>query len=284
MKTAEAAQCKGASMPDLKVTHKVFVKAFISNGFNATSAYLTAFGCSENTARRAASRLLTNVDIQVAIRNALDGTLEALEITSKRVLEEIAKMAFCNMGDYITINDEGTAHVDLSGVKGKKQKTAAIVEITSETYLKGRGDDGVTVKKVKLKLADKRANLELLGKYLKIFSDATPAPDKYTAEVLEQVLSEDLSPREAAYKLQIKGIALPKVLELELSKKELNSPEDERPPITSEVLEQRYLEALAEAERQKERFLPARREEVRQMREEMKHLEQFVPVGQREDV
>lgn len=115
---------KKAVARSLREKHEIFVKAFASNGFNATRAYVTAFGCAESTARRNASRLLTKADIQEAVRQSIDGVLEELEISPQRVLEEIAKMAFCNMDDFVKINDDGSAYVDFSAVKGKRRKMA----------------------------------------------------------------------------------------------------------------------------------------------------------------
>ena len=261
----------------LKVSHEAFVRAFIANNFNATRAYMAVYKCTEATARRNGSLLLTNTDIQKAVRRALDDTLDDLEITPQRVLEEIARMAFSNMEDLIKINEDGSTYADLSAVKGRRKKLAAIQEITSETYMEKTGDENnpvVPVKKVKLKLADKRSNLELLGKYLKIFSDAAPAPDKFTAEILEQVLSGDLAVRDAVYKLQIKGLPLPEVLKIEFTKQAPEDGDTGNSPSVEE-LDKRYQEAIAAAEGQKEGFLPMRQAEVAEIKESMKHLESF---------
>lgn len=261
----------------LKVSHEAFVKAFIAHNFNATRAYMAVYKCTEATARRNASALLTNTDIQAAVRRALDDTLEDLEITPQRVLEEIARMAFSNMEDFIKINEDGSTYADLSAVKGRRKKLAAIQEITSETYMEKTGDEDnpvVPVKKVKLKLADKKSNLELLGKYLKIFSDAAPAPDKFTAEILEQVLNGELTVRDAVYKLQIKGLPLPEVLKIEFSKQAPEEGDASDSPSADE-LDKRYQEAIAAAEGQREGFLPVRQAEVAEIKESMKHLEAF---------
>lgn len=258
----------------LKATHEVFVKAFVSNNFNATKAYMTAFGCSESVARRNASRLLTNADIKKAILHELEEAFEELEINPQKILEEIAKLAFCNMDDFTGINEDGTPFVDLSAVRGKRRKMAAVQELTSETYMEKTGDKEnpiVTVKRVKLKLADKGINLERLGRYYKMFSDLTPSPDKTIKATLLKVQSGEMTPRDAAYHLQVNGLALPEILKIELSKdKEEGDGYDEGP--TSEELDRRFLEGIANVEKEREHFVPARQAEVAAMKEEMKDV------------
>ncbi len=92
------------------------------------------------------------------------------EITADRVLLELGKLAFSNILDYIQVNEEGTARVDLSAVT--RDQAAAIKEVTVDSHkLTGDETNKITVEKVKIKLADKGVNLERLGKHLKLFSD-----------------------------------------------------------------------------------------------------------------
>ena len=262
---------------DLNPRHELFVVEFVSNGFNGTKAYQKVFECSEDVARKNASRLLTNADIKKAIRTALDKLIVKLEITSERVLQEIAKMAFANMGEYITILEDGSAYVDLSKVG--MTETAAIQEVVSDEYAEGRGEDARVVKRVKLKLADKTRNLELLGKYLKLFSESTPASSTQTATILQEVFDGTMSVREAAYKFNILGLPLPEVLKIELSKQEPEEP-DTPPGTSDEDLLRRAQEALDAANGQREHFLPQRQAEVRELKEQMKKIDSFGPAEQ----
>jgi hypothetical protein len=59
--------------------------------------------------------------------------------------------------------------VDLSQLT--REQTAAIQEVTVDTYMDGSGEDAREVKKVKFKLADKRAALVALGRHHKLFTD-----------------------------------------------------------------------------------------------------------------
>lgn len=91
------------------------------------------------------------------------------EITQEKVLAELAKLAFANQLDYMTVQDDGLAHVDLS--KMTRDQAAAIQELTVDEYVEGKGEDAREVRKVKLKLADKRAALVDVGKTLGMFTE-----------------------------------------------------------------------------------------------------------------
>lgn len=148
---------------------KLFVKEYLVD-LNATRAAISA-GYSENGASVAGVRMLANAKVKAEIEKALAKTCAKLEITVEKVLGEIAKLSFSNMQDYIVVSDDGYAYADLS--KLTREQAAAIQEINTDTYTERTGNDDETriVKKCKLKLTDKRASLELLGRYLKLFTD-----------------------------------------------------------------------------------------------------------------
>jgi len=150
---------------------RIFVHEYIQD-FNATRAYIAA-GYSEEGAGQSASRLLKNTNIREQIARLLEDRCRELAITKDRVLRETALLAFANMEDYMRVQD-GDAYVDLS--KLSRSQAAAIQEITSEVYVDGYEGTGeerqpIRVKRTKLKLAEKRGALELLGKHLTLFHD-----------------------------------------------------------------------------------------------------------------
>jgi len=153
-------------MADLTNKQRVFIAEYLVD-FNATQAAIRA-GYSEKTAGRIGQENLQKPDIAAAIDQALGERLKSLGVTSYRVLEELAGLGFSNMLDYIRISG-GDAYIDLSNLT--REQAAAIQEITSETYVDGRGEDAEFVKRTKFKLADKKSSLELLGKHLKLFTE-----------------------------------------------------------------------------------------------------------------
>jgi hypothetical protein len=97
-------------------------------------------------------------------------------------------MGFSNMMDYISVQD-GDAYVDLS--KLTREQAAAIQEITVEEYTEGRGKDKRDIRKTRFKLTDKRGSLELLGRYLKLFSDKVQMDVKHTFGGVDDMSEEE---------------------------------------------------------------------------------------------
>jgi phage terminase small subunit len=144
-----------------------FVEEYLVD-LNGTQAAIRA-GYSAKTANVTSSKLLAKANVAEAVARATMKRSARTEITADRVLTELAKLAFSNMADYVRIQDDGTAYVDLSDLT--PEQTAAIQEIVTDEYTEGRGEDAAAVKKIKFKLADKRGALELLGKHLALFTD-----------------------------------------------------------------------------------------------------------------
>ena len=150
---------------DLPDKQQMFAAEYLVD-FNATQAAIRA-GYSSKTAAVKGCQLLKIPEIKKIVNEAREARMIALGITSEGVLEEIAKLAFANMGDYIKITADGLAEIDLTELDA--DKAAAITDLTIESH-KVPGKPG-EVQKVKFKLADKGINLERLGRHLKLFTD-----------------------------------------------------------------------------------------------------------------
>lgn len=149
----------------LNLQQAKFLKEYLKSG-NATQSAIAA-GYSQRTAAEQGTRLLRNAQIKAAVQK----TLNKLEISAENVLQEIAKLAFSNMGDFVSPSNDGTQLVpDFS--KLTREQMAAIQEIrVDETG--GGGGDGKRerIQRTTFKLADKGLNLERLGRNLKLFTD-----------------------------------------------------------------------------------------------------------------
>ncbi len=124
-------------------------------------------GYSPKGSKECAARLMKNPLVRAGIDAVLARRARRTEVNADRVVLELARMGFANMLDYVRITPDGEAVVDLTRLD--RDHAAAITEITSEVYTDGKGDDAERVKRVKLKLADKKGALELLGKHLGLF-------------------------------------------------------------------------------------------------------------------
>lgn len=133
---------------------------------NATQAAIRA-GYSERTAQEQGSRLLSNVIVSQAVAKAQLARSKRTEVTQDRVVRELAKIGFANMMDYMRIGEDGDPYTDFSGID--RDMAAAIAEVTVEDFKEGRREGARDVRRVKFKLADKRAALVDLGKHLGMF-------------------------------------------------------------------------------------------------------------------
>ena len=83
--------------------------------------------------------------------------IERSAITKERVAVELGRIGFANMMDYMRVGPSGDPVLDFS--KLTREQAAALIEVTVDDYLEGRGKEAREVLKVKFKLADKRAAL-----------------------------------------------------------------------------------------------------------------------------
>lgn len=135
---------------------------------NATQAAIRT-GYSAKTAKVQGSRLLTKVAIRAAIEAATAERARRTEITQDMVVRELAKIGFANMGDFMRVGHDGDPVLDFGNLT--EDQKAALVEVTVEDFKDGRGEDARDVRRVKFKLADKRAALVDIGKHLGMFRE-----------------------------------------------------------------------------------------------------------------
>lgn len=150
---------------------------------NATAAARRA-GYSAKTAEQQGPRLLGNVAVAQAIGRRQAKIAEKLEVTQERVVAELAKLGFANMADYMRAGPDGDPFLDFSALT--RDQAAALTEVTVDDFVDGRGEDARAVRRVKFKLADKRAALVDLGKHLGMFTDKVTltGPDGGPLQVL----------------------------------------------------------------------------------------------------
>lgn len=157
---------------------------------NATQAAIRA-GYSIKTADQQAHQLLKKTSVAKAIEAAQAARAARTEITQDMVLRELAKLGFANMQDYMSITKDGEPFADLS--KLNRDQAAAITEFTVEDFTEGRGDDARDVRRVKFKLADKRAALVDIGKHIGMFKEKVELTGKDSGPI-ETITRVELVP------------------------------------------------------------------------------------------
>ncbi len=148
-----------------KLTHnqRLFVAEYLKDR-NATRAYLASYPNvkNENTAKAAASRLLTNVNIEAAISDGINAQEARTQITADKTLREIARIGFSDIRKLFDKNG------NLKSICSLDEDIAASIAGVDVVTV-GSGDEVAYIKKIKL--WDKNSALEKLGKHFKLFAD-----------------------------------------------------------------------------------------------------------------
>lgn len=152
----------------------------LASGFTQAAAYRKAYPKSlqwkDATVWQKASLLAGDAKVRARVDELVGKAAKANEITVERVLKELARLAF----------------FDVSSLVGADGRPLAIHDMDEDTRRAITGLDVATVgndmqgvgEVLKIKLADKRAALELIGKHLKMFVDRVEHSGKIGLESL----------------------------------------------------------------------------------------------------
>jgi phage terminase small subunit len=202
-------------MPALKnARHERFAQE-LAKGTPASQAYEIA-GFSHNTGNASTLKATESVSKRVGEILAREQLIDAkatekaitkLAVTKERVLEELARIGFANIADYL----------DVSGAKPKwkslkeipRELLAAVSELVTETVFERTKSNGAPteVERVKLKFWDKKAALGDLAKHFGLLkeqleisgtietgSSARDAVTERLAQLSERVVKDDEKP------------------------------------------------------------------------------------------
>jgi phage terminase small subunit len=170
-----------------QLRYELFAKEYVLD-LNGTRAAIAA-GYSKKTAEITASKLLRKAKVQELIQGLIEERAKRLDLNADRILGELCRMGFANMLDYVSVQN-GSVYVDLS--KMTREQAAAVQEITVDEYTEGRGEQAREVKRTRFKLTDKRGSLELLGRYLKLFTDRVENTGKNGGPMEFKVIIEEV--------------------------------------------------------------------------------------------
>jgi phage terminase small subunit len=139
-----------------------FVEEYLVD-MNATGAARRA-GYSKKTAEQQGYENLRKPEIHRAIAAARAQLSERCQVSLDDITRELTRMGFANLADFHGITSEGEPYIDLSACT--REQLAALQDLSVEDYVEGRGEDARLVKRVRVKLADKRGSLGLLAELL----------------------------------------------------------------------------------------------------------------------
>ena len=130
-------------------------------------------GYSESYASQRAYLVFGREDVQRAIEQRRYAMKTRQNGIVDRIQDELAKIAFFNIGQVISVTDDGEFIYDFS--TATMDEFAAIGECTVEYYTEGKGDDAKEVKRIKVKPYDKKAALDSLARINGMFNDNASA-------------------------------------------------------------------------------------------------------------
>lgn len=128
---------------------------------NGTQAAIRA-GYKETSARVTGSELLALPAIREYINRLQVELSEKTGITAERVLNELAKIGFANVKDYL---ESGNSIAEISAMDPDKTAAVSMVKKTTTTT-----KDGLETETVQITMHSKVGALERLGQHLGIFA------------------------------------------------------------------------------------------------------------------
>lgn len=179
----------------------LFAQEYIVD-LNATQAAIRA-GYSESTAGSQGHDLLKIPEIQAAIQKAMDLRAERVGITADRVLVELARMGFADIRHIFTASGQLR---DIASLPDEVAAAVSQVEVVTKPSADVDKEGNREIEYVhKIKLADKRSSLELLGKHMKLFADRVEHTGKDGGPIETKDLTDNDIARRIAFALQ-KGL------------------------------------------------------------------------------
>jgi len=144
----------------------VFARHYVASGFDRTKAGGLLKPDAKNY-REVASKMLKFEETHNEIQNIVMAKTKNFDVTAERVLKELAFIAFADISELY--NDDGTVK-NLMDITPEARRLITAIETVD--YYEGYGANKKAVGVTKrIKLASKEEALELLGKYLKMFTD-----------------------------------------------------------------------------------------------------------------
>jgi phage terminase small subunit len=150
---------------------RVFVRELMID-WNATAAYQRAgYTANYDTARVESSRLLAKPNIQAELRDLVEARLERLDIDADKVLREVQRIAFSDIGDILDFTGDAVRMRSARQIPLRARRAIASIK-GKRTRVRGT-DPPQEVEVIEFKLWNKLAALVKLMRHLG-FLDLTP--------------------------------------------------------------------------------------------------------------
>lgn len=169
-------EIKELAESDLNDRQKLFCIYYVKS-FNGTQSYIKAYGCSKETAYVNSSKLLSQAKIKDEIQKLREAKLNQIALSEADMIEYHMRIAFSDMGDYVSFGEEEVPVMSMYGpVKVKDTETGENVQLMKKVAIVRLNDSDIVdtqlIKEIKqgkegvsIKLVDKCKSLDWLDKY-----------------------------------------------------------------------------------------------------------------------
>jgi phage terminase small subunit len=156
---------------ELNEKQKLFCIYYLKS-FNATKAYLKAYGCAYTTAAVEGHRHLKNPKMKSEIDRLKAERQQELHISGEDIIQKYIDIAFADITDFATFGKKEVEAMGAFGPLKDEEDNPIMVEINYVDFKDSLEVDGTIITEVKkgkdgvsVKLADKMKALDMLTKY-----------------------------------------------------------------------------------------------------------------------
>ena len=169
----------------LTLQQRRFAEEYLIDGKTGAAAYRA--GYKYETRHVQGSRLLADQRIKDYLAERKKKVMSNTGITPERIIQELMVIALSNVGDYITVDENGNKILDIAGID--RNKLGGSFEI--QTDKEGK----IFVQKVKVDPTAKIQALVQLGKHLGMFKEQV---EHSGAISLEQLITSSMKEEDAS--------------------------------------------------------------------------------------
>ena len=137
---------------------RLFIEAYLVSR-NITKAAIAA-GCKERSAHAVGWKWFKKAAIRAEIEARLESTFDRYAVTSDRIIRELALIGFGNIGDLITVHDDGSLVVDFGTATREQMGSIKSIEV-DERMIDGAAPGA---RRIRISMSDKRQALMDLAK------------------------------------------------------------------------------------------------------------------------
>lgn len=165
-------------MPLLRDARRERFAQAIAVGIPYTKAYVQA---GYKPSDKAAWRCRSRADVSGRVDEIIGAAAAKNDVTVERIVAELAKIGFASAGDFFTWGPKGVKVIDSDKLTDEQR---AVVSEVQETITEGG-------RSIRVKLSDKQAALEKLGRYLGMFREKVElsGPNGKAIETISQTMT-----------------------------------------------------------------------------------------------